>query len=89
MDDQHPRRADQVAARIIDGNAVLVSPESSQLYWLNPVATRVWELATGEHTVADIAGQLCEEFDVERERAEADVREMVQTFVDGGMLSLA
>lgn len=88
MKDLQPTRAQDVAARIIDGNAVLVSPESSQLFWLNPVATRIWELADGSNTVSDIAGQLCEEFEVERERAEKDVREMVQTFVDGGMLSL-
>ncbi|RLG58581.1 MAG: PqqD family protein [Candidatus Hydrothermarchaeota archaeon] len=43
------------------------------IYTLNPVGARVWELLDGKRSVRDIVEALVEEFEVEKEEAEADV----------------
>ena len=80
MSNKIPMQAEQVAYRVVEDSAVLVSPEDSQLYWLNPVASRVWELADGQNTVEDIAVLLCQDYEVDRETALRDTEEMVAAF---------
>ena len=74
---------------MIDGRAVLVSPVESRLLWLNPVATRIWELADGERSIEAIASALCEEFEVEADRALRDTAETVEKFVAQQLLEVA
>jgi hypothetical protein len=75
-----PIQNETVACRVIGGAAVLVSVEDSNLYWLNPVATRIWELADGQNSLEAIATALCDEFDVNPETALQDTEDMVQAF---------
>jgi len=70
----------KVAYRVVDGAAVLVSPADSSLYMLNPVASRIWELADGSRTVSAIIGELVAEYDVDADTARADVTEMIEEF---------
>ena len=53
-----------VAARIVAGEAVVLSPNQHMVRMLNEVGTRIWELADGTRTPADIAVQLTEEYAV-------------------------
>ena len=54
-----------VAARIVAGEAVVLSPNQHMVRMFNEVGTRIWELADGAHTPDDIAVQLTEEYEVE------------------------
>ena len=49
-----PAPHNQVAGRVIDGEAVLVLAESSKVQILNEVGARVWELADGTRSLAQI-----------------------------------
>ena len=80
------RQAEDVAFRVIGDAAVLVTSKEPLVYWLNTVATRVWELADGSRDAAAIAGELCGEFEVEQEQAAEDVEKMVEAFVSKGLL---
>jgi len=88
MREQRPRQNESVAYRVIDDAAVLVRPDDSSLYWLNPVATRIWELADGTKSVEAIAHTLCEEFEVDRPTALRDTQHMVSAFVERNFLTL-
>lgn len=65
-------RNDDFIWRVIDGEAVLLSPIGDQLHALNELGTFVWKLADGSRSVAGIIEQICEEFEVEKQRAEQD-----------------
>lgn len=67
---------DRVAARVIDGHAVIVTVDERKLHTLNEVGTFVWERADGK-TISQIAKELVDVFDVQPERALSDI----QTFV--------
>ena len=88
MADQRPYQNQRVAFTVIDEDAILVHPQDSSIYFLNDVASRIWLLADGQHSVQDIAGHLCQEFQVAPERALNDVEKMIDAFVAKELISL-
>ena len=81
------QRATRVAARIIDGTAVVVIIDRQELHTLNAVGTRVWELADGR-TVAEIADAIVAEYEVEPPLALSDVVRFTEKLSDLGALEL-
>ena len=74
---------DRVASRKIVDEVILVPlrdsvAEMENLYSLNEVAARVYELVDGKRSVRDIGAAIAEEFDVTAEQAEADVSQFVE-----------
>ncbi len=82
MDDQYPVLHPQVATQVMDGQAVIVLPDSGRVTVLNEVGTRVWELIDGAHTVRQIAETLTREFDVSLATALQDTRDLIQRLVE-------
>lgn len=60
----------------------------SKLVCLNETAAVIWEKATalGEFTSEQLADGLCEEYDVEKERALADVENLLTTWKKSGLV---
>ena len=74
---------DRVASRKIVDEVILVPlrdsvAEMENLYALNEVAARVYELVDGKRSVRDICAAIVDEFDVSAEQAEADVSQFVE-----------
>jgi|DewCreStandDraft_2_1066082.scaffolds.fasta_scaffold05252_5 hypothetical protein len=84
----YPAPHPQTAGRVIDGEAVLLLAETNEIQVLNPVGSRIFELADGQHTLAEIASILTEEYNVDFHQALADVSEFVQQLVDSQVLVL-
>ncbi len=89
MPDRYPAQNPRVAYRVLDGSAVLVNPDDSTLYTLNPVATRIWEMADGQLPVSEIALRLCGEFEVEQVTALRDTEVFLLAFQAKGLLTFA
>ena len=70
-------RNKDVAWRIIEGEAILISAEDSMLHSLDEVGTRIWELADGTNTMSAIAKTIFEEYEIDMKTAEGDVEEFV------------
>ena len=85
---KYPVLHPQVATRIIDGEAVIVLPESSQVNVLNEVGSRIWEFIDGTRSVGEITEAIVAEYEVSTEQAERDVDEFIQELVDSKMLVL-
>lgn len=71
----------------VDGEIVVIDPSDSRMYWLNPVASRIWTLAGGPTSPEAVATGLCREFDVDYASALVDVRKMVNAFLERGLFS--
>jgi hypothetical protein len=84
-----PIQNERVAYTVVDEEAVLVSPVDSSMYWLNLVASRIWVMADGRHSVAEIANELCAEFDVDYDSALRDVSAMVNSFTAKKLMTLS
>jgi hypothetical protein len=72
---------------VVDGRAVVVVIDTQNLHTLNEVGTFAWERADGR-TIGAIADELVATFDVDAERAYADVVRFVEKLVALGALEL-
>jgi hypothetical protein len=86
--DRYITRDPDAAWRIFEDGAVIVTPQESVMHSLNPVGTRIWELADGTLTVSEILDVIVEEFEVDREEAEQDVLGFCRALADKGMLTI-
>lgn len=86
--DRYITRNPDAAWRVFEDGAVIVSPTESVMHSLNPVGTRIWELADGTLNMNEILDTILEEFDVTREQAAADVSDFAEALSDKGMLTV-
>lgn len=64
--------------RVLDTEALVVDVRGGLIYPLNRVATRIWQLCDGAHTIDAIVRALVDEFDAD----EATIRSDAMTFLD-------
>ena len=84
-----PKPHPQTAGRVIDGEAVLILSEISEINVLNEVGSRIFELADGSRTLNEISQAISDEYEVSSQQAEQDVLEFVQKLVKQNVLVLA
>ena len=89
MHDSFPIQNERVAYTVVDEEAVLVSPVDSSMYWLNLVASRIWLMADGRHSMQEIANALCVEFDVDCDTALRDASAMINSFTTKQLMTLS
>lgn len=70
---KYPKPHPQTAGRVIDKEAVLILSDNSEVNVLNPVGSRIFELADGTNTIAEIIEVICSEFEVSADEAKEDV----------------
>lgn len=85
----YPKPHSQTAGRVIDGEAVLILSEVSEINVLNEVGARIFELSDGTHSIRDIVQSVADEYEVAPQQAEQDVLEFVQKLVKQQVLVLA
>jgi hypothetical protein len=69
----YPVPSEQAVGRQLDGEAVVVLPEQGRVKVLNEVGARVWDLADGSRTVAEIIEVLVGEYAADPGVIEQDV----------------
>jgi len=79
----------EIAYRVIEDEAIILTPEDGMLHNLNPVATVIFESANGKRQVKDIIGKICEEFDIEERVAHRDCLNFIEDLVHKKMLILS
>ncbi|MCX6032229.1 MAG: PqqD family protein [Chloroflexi bacterium] len=67
-----PAHAPGVVSRLIDGEAVIVHPRQGVVRVLNGVGSRLWELADGRRSAAELAEAITREYEVDGARASAE-----------------
>jgi hypothetical protein len=89
MHDAFPLQSSRTAWRVYDGEAVVLCSDDSTLNSLNAVGTLIWESADGKTPVSAIVTRICEEFEVDRERAERDVMAFIARLRERGLLTVS
>ena len=83
-----PKKSEDTASRIIDGEAVIVTPQKGVVTVLNETGSGIWQLLDGENTVEDIINAISSEFNVSREEAEKDTLCFIEELIDKDMVVL-
>ncbi len=71
------QRNTKVLWRELEGEAVLLDPKAGCSYNLNHIGTLIWKMLDGDHTPEQIAGAICEAYEVEYEQALHDVEGII------------
>lgn len=83
-----PRRVLGVVGRTVDDEAVLIHPQQGKVRVLNSVGARLWELADGRRTVAELAAVIAGEYEVSLAQAESDALRFCTDLLGRGLLTL-
>ena len=83
-------RSNQIAARALGGEMMIMSARDSTLFNLNDVGTVIWEAADGQTPLEEIVERkVCAEFDVEPAEALKDAESFVRELAGHGILLLS
>jgi PqqD family protein of HPr-rel-A system len=81
--------AEQVSAQL-DGEAVVLDLREGVYFGLNPVATRVWSLLKeAPRSVAELRQAILDEYDVEFEQCNGDLRALLEALKDHGLVDIS
>jgi len=78
---------DQVSCPLDDESAIL-NLKNSVYYGMNAVGTRVWNLLQQPRTVRELRDTLLEEYDVEAERCEQDLLDLLEKMRVEGLIEV-
>lgn len=87
--EKYPKPHPQTAGRVIDGEAVLILSDNSEVNVLNVVGSRIFELSDGTHKIADIIETISAEYEVSAEQAEEDTITFLQQMVNSQVMILS
>ena len=73
--------------RRIDDEVVVIQGDGHTMHVLNKTAALIWEMCDSKLEIDEIAMQLCERFDVSIEDANADVSEVIDKFIQAGIMN--
>jgi hypothetical protein len=82
-----PHLISDIIWRVLDDNAVLVTPEEGQVTILNGIGTIIWSLINGQNSGLDIARQLVQHYDVSSEQAQHDVEQFLNKLENRGLIT--
>lgn len=82
---QNPR----TTSRAFDDETVVIDPTTNVARMLNGVGTRVWELADGHHTIAEIAAILETEYAVSTSEALLNVTRFIEELAKRELITLS
>ena len=77
--------AEQVSCDLA-GEAVILNLKNSVYYGLDPVGARIWSLLQESRTVREIRDALLGEYEVDAERCEQDVVDLLEELASYGLV---
>lgn len=80
------QRKPEVISGKLEEQLVMMDIEKGKYFSMNPVATRVWELLEKPSSVGKVCERLLEEFDVDTERCNKEVQELMEKMQDLGLV---
>lgn len=72
----------EVAAKVIDGEAIIMNLSNGLYYSMDDVGATIWQLAAEGHHMDAIADMIAQTYDVEHAVAAADLQRLVGELVD-------
>jgi len=87
--ESYPKRAANLAARVFQGEAIVMNPADSTLFNLNETATAIWLAADGKTSLRDIVERnIVPAFDVDPGDALRDAGEFARSLAEHSILTL-
>lgn len=72
----------------VGDEVVILSMEDETYYGLNPVAAFIWNLIQEPKTMDEIKRAICEEYDIEEETCNKDLKEIISDLINKGLIEV-
>ncbi|MCA9950896.1 MAG: PqqD family protein [Anaerolineales bacterium] len=83
---RQPQIANDLIWRLLDNNAVVVSPHVGEVRVLNGIGTVIWQLLVEKKSPAQIEDFLVANYDVSHADAQKDIQDFIKDLADRGIL---
>ena len=83
-----PVKNEEIVWRNLEGEAVLLNPNSGKYFGMNEVGCSFWEKVDGKRNVGEIVDLLFGEYKVERNNLEKDIDELVAALEKNQIITL-
>jgi ornithine carbamoyltransferase len=80
------RRAEFVVEADVDGEIVVLNPDTGACYGLDAIATQIWTSLAEPGSVRGICARLLERYDVDRATCEAQVLDLIEQLRGEGVI---
>ena len=82
----HPNETD-VAAKVIDGEAILINLANGNYYSMDKVGAKIWELIEAGASVDELVANIVLLYDVAEEEVRGDIERLVEALVKEGLVA--
>jgi hypothetical protein len=79
---------DDILYNDLQGEIVILSPETGVYFGLDPVGTRAWQLIQHHGRLGAVKDAMLKEYEVSAERLEEDLQELVSSLLDNGLVEV-
>jgi len=79
-------KSDEVAAKIVDGEAILINLMSGVYYTVDGTGAEIWSQLESGSSVAQMGVTIAERYDVDRAQAYNDVKRLVEELLAEGLI---
>ena len=80
-------RGEEIAAKVIDGEAIIINLANGIYYSMDKVGGLIWEMIEAKHTVEEMITATVARYDVSRERAQADIEALVDEILRENLIT--
>ena len=81
-------RSDGLIQAEVDDELVALHVEQGSCYGFNPTATRIWALIETPQSLSALTDKLLEEYEVDRQTCEEQVRAVLESLEQDGLVQL-
>lgn len=92
MENLHQRlrpRGEEVAAKVIDGEAIIINLANGIYYSMDKVGGLIWDLVQAGHSLEEVIMAVTDRYDVSREKVEANIQELVEELLRENLVALS
>jgi len=88
LEDRVCSKDQQVAAKVMDGEAILINLSNGLYYSMGGIGGFVWALIENRHSLNEIADALADQFGADREQTIADVQELAAALLAEDLIAV-
>lgn len=83
---QRPTIESSLTWRILDGDAVIISPRNGKIRVLNHSGAVIWQQLVAEKSVSEIINALVDQYEISLEQAHADLETFLNDLTQRGLV---
>jgi hypothetical protein len=81
--------AEEVAAKVLDGEAIMINLSDGTYYSMDGVGGFIWEMLEGGHSLGEMVRAIAARYDVSQAQAQADVERLAAQLIEENLVKLS